>query len=77
MYMGIIQVPAIQAIASALLLLSNSNKTSNNIKLSDLTYEASCFDANASKESVSLSVLDAFLQVIYTMEQVKNAKRTG
>ncbi|MBN2274840.1 MAG: TolC family protein [Bacteroidales bacterium] len=52
--------------------LYNGFKINNSIRQSELTYKASQFDIETIKESVSLSILDAYLQVLYADEQVKN-----
>jgi outer membrane protein len=56
-------------------VLYNGNKISNTIKQSDLAYKASQYDAETMKESISLSVLNAFLQVLYSDELVKNSAK--
>lgn len=54
--------------------LYNGLKLNNKIKQAELNLESSKFNTETIKESVSLSVLDAFLQVLYTEEQVKNSE---
>ena len=46
-----------------------------NIRQSELSYEAGQNDVEAIKESVSLSVLDAYLQILYANEQVNNSEK--
>jgi len=55
--------------------LYNGGQIRNSIKQDDLTYKASQFDTETIKESISMSVLNAFLQVLYAEEQVKNTQR--
>ena len=57
------------------IILFNGFKTENNIKLTRITYEAGKYNTETTKESVSLSILNAYLQVIYAGEQVKNSKK--
>jgi len=54
--------------------LYNGFKTRNNIKLAELSYKAGNYDVEALKESVSLNVLNAYLQILYSNELVKNSK---
>jgi outer membrane protein len=55
--------------------LYNGFKTQNTIKQNELSYKAGQLDVEALKESVSLNVLDAYLQVLYAEEQVKNTEK--
>jgi outer membrane protein len=55
--------------------LYNGLKTQNTIKQTELNYKAGQFDVETIKESVSLSVLDAYLQVLYAKEQVKISEK--
>jgi outer membrane protein len=50
----------------------NGNRIRNNVKQSEINYEASKYSTEVIKESVSLNVLNAYLQVLYAEEQVKN-----
>lgn len=52
--------------------LYNGFRINNSIKQANLSYEAGKYDVETIKESVSLSVLDAYLQVLYSEEQLKN-----
>lgn len=52
----------------------NGNKIRNNVKQSEVNYEASKYNTEVIKETVSLNVLNAYLQVLYAEEQVKNAQ---
>jgi len=54
--------------------LYNGFKTTNNIRQADLNYQAGKYDAEATKESISLSVMDAYLEVLYEEEQVRNCE---
>jgi outer membrane protein len=50
----------------------NGNRIRNNVKQSEINYEASRYNTEVIKESVSLNVLNAYLQVLFAEEQVKN-----
>jgi len=52
--------------------LYNGNKIRNNVKQSEINYEASKYNTDVIKETVSLNVLNAYLQVLFAEEQVKN-----
>jgi len=54
--------------------LYNGFKTKNSIKQAELSYKAGDYDVEALKESVSLNILNAYLQILYSNEQVKNSK---
>lgn len=56
-------------------VLFNGNRITNSIKQSELSFKASQYDAETMKESISLSVLDAYLQVLYSEELVKNSAK--
>ena len=47
-------------------------KLKQTIKQSDINYQAGLFDSETMKETISLSIMDAFLQILYAEEQVKN-----
>jgi outer membrane protein len=49
-------------------------KLKQSVKQSDLNYKAGQFDAETMKESISLNIMDAFLQILYAEEQVKNTQ---
>ena len=51
----------------------NGNKIRNNVKKSETDYEADKYNTEVIKETVSLNVLNAYLQVLYAEEQVKNS----
>jgi outer membrane protein len=55
--------------------LYNAFKTHNSIKQAELSYKAGSLDVDALKESISLNVLDAYLQVLYSEELVKNSQK--
>jgi outer membrane protein len=57
------------------LLIYNGFRTKNNIKQARLSYEAGNAEIEFLKETVSLNVLSAYLQVLYAEEQVKNGQR--
>ena len=50
----------------------NGFKLQNSVKKSETDYEAGRYNTEVIKENVSLNVLDAYLQVLYAEEQVKN-----
>ncbi len=50
----------------------NGNRIHNNVKQSEINYEASKYSTDVIKETVSLNVLNAYLQVLFAEEQVKN-----
>jgi len=55
--------------------LFNGYRLQNTIKQSELELEASKLYAETMKESVGLNIMNAFLQVIYADEQMKNAQK--
>jgi outer membrane protein len=55
--------------------LYNGNKINNTIKQSDIAYQAGQFDTETKKESISLSILTAYIQVLYDEEQIKNSQQ--
>jgi len=56
-------------------MLYNGFKLQNSIKQSGLNLESGKLYAESVRESVQLNILNAFLQVIYADEQVKNAQK--
>ncbi|MCB9016349.1 MAG: TolC family protein [Lentimicrobiaceae bacterium] len=58
---------------SSNLNLFNGFRTSSSIRQSQLEYNASTFDTEASRENISLQVLDYYLQVLYAEEQLQNS----
>jgi len=61
--------------ASAGVTLFNYSKITNLIKQADLDLQAGIYSLETTKESISLSILNAFLQVLYAEEQVKNSTK--
>ena len=57
------------------LTLYNGYRTRNSIRQAELYYEAGKYDIETLKESVSLNVLNAYLSILYSGEQVKNSER--
>lgn len=57
------------------IVLFGASKITNLIKQADLNVQSGTLTLETTKESVSLSILDAFLQVLYAEEQVKNSER--
>jgi outer membrane protein len=55
--------------------LFNGNKTTNLIKQANLNVRAGEYSLETTRETISLSILDAFLQVLYAEEQVKNSEK--
>ncbi len=55
--------------------LFNGGRLNNEIKQSDLSIQGSKYNLETIKESVSLNILNAFLQVLYAEELVKNAEK--
>jgi outer membrane protein len=55
--------------------LYNGLMTVNSIKQAELSFQAGNYNTDAMKESVSLNVLDAYLQVLYAEELVKNSEK--
>jgi outer membrane protein len=53
----------------------NASKISNQIKQADLEITGGQYSLETTKESISLSILNAYLQVLYAEEQVKNSKK--
>ncbi len=53
----------------------NASKLTNQIIQSELDIEGGTLFLEAAKESVSLAILDAYLQVLYAEEQVKNSRK--
>lgn len=51
----------------------NGNKLHNSVKRSEADYEADKYNTEIIKENVSLNVLNAYLQVLYSEELVKNS----
>lgn len=49
-------------------------QTKNQIKQAELNYDGLKYSSEVTKESVSLSILDAYLQVLYAGEQVTNSR---
>lgn len=55
--------------------LFNASRITNQIKRADLDQQAGQYALETVKESVSLSILEAYLQVLYAEEQVKNSQK--
>jgi outer membrane protein len=53
--------------------LFNGKKIRNNVRKSEIDYEADKYNTEVIRETVSLNVLNAYLQVLYAEEQVKNS----
>ena len=54
--------------------VSNGKRIRNSVKQSEINYEASGYNTDVIRETVSLNVLNAYLQVLYAEEQVKNGE---
>jgi len=53
----------------------NGQRLNNLIKQAELDMQAGIFDSETIKESISLSILNAFLQVVFYDENVQNAQK--
>lgn len=53
----------------------NASKLTNQIRQAELDITGGEFSLETTRESVSLSILDAFLQIIYAEEQVRNSEK--
>jgi outer membrane protein len=51
----------------------NGNKIRNNVKQLEINYEAANYNTEVIKQTISLNVLNAYLQVLFAEELVKNA----
>jgi outer membrane protein len=58
--------------ASSGMTVYNGSKIRNSVKQSETNFEADKYNTEVIKETVSLNVLNAYLQVLYAEEQVKN-----
>jgi outer membrane protein len=57
------------------LTVFNASKLTNQIKQAELDIQGGQYSLETTKESISLSILDAYLQVLYAEEQVKNSEK--
>jgi outer membrane protein len=55
--------------------LFNASRISNQIKQAELDIQGGEYALQTTKESISLSILNAFLQVLFAEEQVKNSEK--
>lgn len=55
--------------------LFNGSKLSNKIKQAEIDLESGRYNSEAVKESIGLSILNAYLQVLYDYENVSNAEK--
>jgi outer membrane protein len=55
-------------------IIFNGSRLTNQIRQSQLDIQNSKYQLETTKELISLNILDAFLQVLYTEELVKNSK---
>ncbi|HOW10114.1 MAG TPA: TolC family protein [Bacteroidales bacterium] len=53
----------------------NGSKLTNQILQADLDVQSGIYSLETTKESVSLTILDSYLQVLYAEEQVNNSKK--
>ena len=60
---------------SSSLTLYNGSRLNNLIEQAELDMQTGFYDSETIKESVTISILNAYLQVLFTAEQVKNAGR--
>jgi outer membrane protein len=56
-------------------VLFNANRLTNQIKQTDLDIQGGTYTLETTKESISLSILNAYLQILYAEEQVKNSEK--
>ena len=54
--------------------LYNGFRINNTIRQSDINYQAGEYNTESIKEDISLNVVDAYLQILYAVEQVKNSQ---
>lgn len=59
---------------SSSMVLYNGNKLNNTVKQTELELKSSVYNTETIKESVQISVLNAFLQVLFAKENVTNAE---
>ncbi len=59
--------------ASSGITVYNGSRIRNSVKQSETDYEADKYNTEVIRETVSLNVLNAYLQVLYAGEQVKNS----
>lgn len=57
------------------IVLYNGSKLKNMIQQAELDMQSGIYDSEAIKESISLSILNNYLQVLFTEEQVTNAEK--
>ena len=60
---------------SSSMTLYNGSKLNNLIKQAELDMQSGKYDSETIKESISLSILNAYLQVLFNEENVKNAAK--
>ncbi len=53
----------------------NASRINNQIKQAELELQGGQYTLETTKESISLSILNAYLQVLYAEEQVKNSQK--
>lgn len=61
--------------ANAGVTLFNYSRITNLIKQADLDIQSGIYTLEETKESISLNILNAFLQVLYAEEQVNNSRK--
>ncbi len=59
--------------ASSGITVYNGSRIRNNVRQSETDYEADKYNTEVIKETVSLNVLNGYLEVLYAEEQVKNS----
>jgi len=57
------------------LTLFNASRLSNQIRQAELDIESGIYSLETTKESISISILNAYLQILYAGEQVKNSEK--
>jgi outer membrane protein len=61
-------------LSSGITIFSGS-KLTNQIRQAELDIQGGQYSLETTKESISLNILDAYLQVLYAEEQVKNSEK--
>ena len=60
---------------SSTVMLFNSQKITNTIKQEMLNFESGKYNSEAMKESVALTIINAYLQILYAEELVTNSRK--
>lgn len=60
---------------NAAVTIYNASRISNLIKQANLDIQGGQYDLETARESISLNIMNAYLQVLYATEQVKNSRK--